>query len=49
MTGSGPYAWMIGKRFDTACAKLGLNVEKASLTTEHFRPPREPTQQLDLF
>jgi hypothetical protein len=40
---------MIGKRFDTACAKLGLNVEKATLTTEHFRAPREPTQQLDLF
>ena len=49
MTGSGPYAWMIGKRFDTACAKLGLNVEQAALTTEHFRAPREPTQQLDLF
>src|SRR5271169_4624192 len=49
MTGGGPYAWMIGKRFDTACAKLGLNVEKAALTMEHFRPPREPTQQLDLF
>ena len=49
MTGSGPYAWMIGKRFDTACAKLGLNVEMAALTTEHFRAPREPSQQLDLF
>ena len=30
-------------------AKLGLNVEKAALTTEHFQAPREPTQQLDLF
>jgi DNA repair photolyase len=49
MTGGGPYAWMIGKRFDTTCAKLGLNVHKTELTTEHFRPPRAPAEQLDLF
>ena len=49
MTGGGPYAWMIGKRFDTACARLGLNVQKTALTTEHFRPPRAPSEQLDLF
>ena len=34
---------------DAYLAKLGLNVEKAALTTEHFRAPREPSQQLDLF
>src|SRR5471032_2669959 len=33
MTGTGPYAWMIGRRFETACAKLGLNQNKISLTT----------------
>ncbi len=49
MTGGGPYAWMIGKRFDTTCARLGLNVTKTELTTEHFRPPRAPAEQLDLF
>ena len=49
MTGGGPYAWMIGKRFDTACARLGLNVQRTELTTEHFRPPRAPAEQLDLF
>jgi DNA repair photolyase len=49
MTGGGPYAWMIGKRFDTTCARLGLNVHKTELTTEHFRPPRTPAEQLDLF
>jgi DNA repair photolyase len=49
MTGGGPYAWMIGKRFDTTCARLGLNTHKAELTTEHFRPPRAPAEQLDLF
>src|SRR6516225_3047885 len=25
MTGSGPYAWMIRRRFETACGRLGLN------------------------
>jgi DNA repair photolyase len=49
MTGGGPYAWMIGKRFDTACARLGLNVHKSELTTAHFQPPRARAEQLDLF
>jgi DNA repair photolyase len=49
MTGGGPYAWMIGKRFETTCARLGLNVHKTELTTEHFRPPRAGAEQLDLF
>jgi DNA repair photolyase len=49
MTGGGPYAWMIGKRFDTTCARLGLNVHKTELTTAHFQPPRASAEQLDLF
>jgi DNA repair photolyase len=49
MTGAGPYAWMIGRRFETACEKLGLNKEKVSLTTAHFAPPRPRAQQLSLF
>ena len=49
MTGGGPYAWMIGKRFDTTCARLGLNVHKTELTTAHFQPPRARAEQLDLF
>ena len=28
MTGTGPYAWMIGRRFEMACEKLGLNAAK---------------------
>src|SRR5437762_2954891 len=36
MTGAGPYAWMIGRRFETACDKFGLNQHKVTLTTEHF-------------
>jgi DNA repair photolyase len=51
MTGSGPYAWMIGRRFEQACARLGLNVKKTRLTTEHFNPPhrRAEAAQLSLF
>jgi DNA repair photolyase len=51
MTGSGPYAWMIGRRFEQACARLGLNEKKAKLTTEHFQPPnrRAGADQLSLF
>ena len=48
-TGSGPYAWMIGRRFEIACEKLGLNARETNLTTEHFRPPRPSAVQLDLF
>ena len=50
MKGSGPYAWMIGRRFEIACERLGLNVEKVKLTTEHFQRPRPGShQQLSLF
>jgi DNA repair photolyase len=48
MTGSGPYAWLIGRRFEAACEKLGLNKSRTSLTTEHFTPPRPRTEQLNL-
>ena len=49
MTGSGPYAWMLGRRFETACARLGLNERKTTLTAEHFTAPRARTEQLSLF
>jgi DNA repair photolyase len=49
MTGGGPYAWMIRKRFETACARLGLNVQKTELTTAHFRRPGVLDEQLSLF
>ena len=49
MTGNGPYAWMIHRRFEAACARLGLNQRRADLTTEHFRPPHGSGQQLSLF
>ena len=49
MTGTGPYAWMIGRRFEAHCEKLGLNQERARLTTEHFQNPKKGTEQLSLF
>ena len=47
--GTGPYAWMIGRRFEVACEKLGMNVARTQLTTEHFRKPKPETEQLSLF
>src|SRR5712692_4915001 len=49
MTGGGPIAWMIGRRFELACARLGFNKGRTRLTTEHFDPPRRGPQQLSLF
>ena len=47
--GTGPYAWMVGRRFEVACEKLGMNTERTQLTTEHFRKPKPENQQLCLF
>ena len=49
MTGTGPIAWMIGRRFEAACERLGLNRRKLKLTTEHFTPAHKRPQQLALF
>ncbi len=49
MKGAGPYAWMIGRRFETACEKRGLNQSKVVLTTAHFKSPRPLGEQLSLF
>jgi DNA repair photolyase len=48
-TGSGPIAWMIGRRFEVACERLGFNLSSVKTTTEHFKPPRPSAEQLDLF
>jgi DNA repair photolyase len=49
MTGSGPIAWMIGRRFEVACERLGFNLTSVKTSTEHFKPPRPSAEQLDLF
>ncbi len=38
---------MIGRRFEAACEKLGLNKDASQLTTEHFSPPRQEAEQLE--
>ncbi len=49
MTGTGPLAWMIGRRFDIACDKLGLNKKRVKLSTDHFVRPNRDGNQLTLF
>jgi DNA repair photolyase len=49
MKGTGPMAWMIGRRFEIACEKLGLNKRRSKLTTDHFARPKHIGQQLSLF
>ncbi len=49
MKGTGPYAWMLGRRFEMACEKLRLNTAKRKLTTEHFRHPKPDDAQMSLF
>jgi len=53
MAGSGPYAWMIGRRFELAERRLGYNETKRSLRTDLFIKPapaeNETGAQLSLF
>jgi len=49
MKGTGPIAWMIGRRFEVACERLKLNLRKTKLSTTHFVPPRRGPEQLSLF
>ena len=46
MKGDGPYAWMIGRRFEIAAARLGFTHNK--LRTDLFEPPPRALQ-LSLF
>jgi DNA repair photolyase len=47
--GSGPYAWSVGRRFELACRRLGLNRRRQRLTTALFKRPTPKGGQLDLF
>jgi DNA repair photolyase len=49
MTGAGPYAWMIGRRFELASERLGFGKPKIRLRTDLFRPPEGGERQLSLF
>jgi DNA repair photolyase len=49
MTASGPYAWMIGRRFELAAEKTGYLKTRVRLRTDLFAPPRKAGAQLSLF
>ncbi|MGN6551119.1 MAG: PA0069 family radical SAM protein [Pararhizobium sp.] len=49
MRGAGPYAWQLGRRFDLAAKRLGLNLERRSLRTDLFVPPEGGGVQLSLI
>ncbi|HWG04454.1 MAG TPA: PA0069 family radical SAM protein [Beijerinckiaceae bacterium] len=49
MTGTGPYAWMVGRRFEIAAAKIGFGKTRAKLRTDLFAPPKHGAEQLSLF
>ncbi|HMN74392.1 MAG TPA: PA0069 family radical SAM protein [Rhodoblastus sp.] len=49
MSGTGPYAWMIGRRFEVALEKIGFSKTRTRLRTDLFTPPARQGQQLSLF
>jgi DNA repair photolyase len=52
MAGSGPYAWMIGRRFEMTTRRLGYRDAPVTLRTDLFTrpaPAREAGGQLSLF
>ncbi len=49
MTGVGPYAWMIGRRFEAASERFGFNKRRLKLRTDLFEAPARQGAQLSLF
>lgn len=49
MKGSGPYAWQIGRRFELAAKRLGLNLTRRQLRSDLFVPPLGMGVQLSLL
>ena len=51
MKGVGPYAWQIGRRFEIAARRLGLNTERRQLRTDLFKGAsvKPHSEQLSLF
>jgi DNA repair photolyase len=48
-TGDGPFAWLIGRRFQAAARNLGFNARRLKLRTDLFAPPERPGDQLKLL
>ncbi|MDX8499194.1 PA0069 family radical SAM protein [Mesorhizobium sp. VK4C] len=49
MKGAGPYAWQIGRRFEIAAKRLGLNAERRQLRTDQFVAGSGAGEQLMLL
>ncbi len=47
--GSGPYAWMIGRRFEMAAERFGFNGARTRLRSDLFVKPERDKAQLSLF
>ena len=48
-TGTGPFAWMIGRRFEAAAARNGYAAERMKLRTDLFQRPVLKGEQLSLL
>jgi len=49
MSGTGPVAWTIGRRFELAAERHKLNRSKFKLRSDLFRRPPKPGDQMSLF
>jgi DNA repair photolyase len=49
MTGTGPYAWSVGRRFEVAAKRLGFNENRLRLRTDLFSRPPMAGDQLNLL
>ena len=49
MRGQGPYAWQIGRRFELAAKRLGLNEKTSALRKDLFESPGLPDRQMPLL
>jgi DNA repair photolyase len=48
-TGTGPFAWLIGRRFEAAAKALGFAERRLKLKTDLFVPPPRAGDQLSLL
>ena len=49
MTGEGPYAWMIGRRFEVAAARLGFSQHASAHRSLRAAAPAPPQSSSSLF
>ena len=48
-TGTGPFAWLTGRRFELAADRLGFNKSRLKLRADLFIKPRGAERQMSLF